>query len=379
MYSTNAKGGHRRTRTKATFAATKKGTAGPEEDTPTVRQRIAEARKSGVLNLRGLNLPSLPVAAEKLDNVSALLLGQNRLTSVPNNLPTLFPDLTYLDLSWNKLSSSLPATLAELTDLEVLDVEGNTELSTQLGPALRRLVDMSKLAVLTGDTNVSTRDLHLGETSATDESEHDDDQTEEQPAWRKDYYDTDDEEEAKLEEGGYEDDNDIATSDNRSEGSIEGDTTPLTVDNLTTEFALLMHRIAGLENDELTAAFKKRWRSGDPVFVRYVAKRYAADAGKAVTHGIVGYRKKDRKQQSQSFLNVPGSADELRTSSSPAASWHGSDESDASDDDAESAPKPLKDRSAKKQIDYARKEKERAVKAGVKAGRKTKGMVMDDQ
>ncbi|RKO85069.1 hypothetical protein BDK51DRAFT_38528 [Blyttiomyces helicus] len=64
----------RQTRTKATFVATQKAVAGPEEDTPTVRQRLAEARKTGVLDLRHLGLSQIPVDATKLAGLTALLL-----------------------------------------------------------------------------------------------------------------------------------------------------------------------------------------------------------------------------------------------------------------------------------------------------------------
>lgn len=74
MQTTAPRAGTRKTRSKATYAATKKTGAAPEEDTPTVRQRLAEARRSGVLDLRGLNLANIPVDAEKLSKISALLL-----------------------------------------------------------------------------------------------------------------------------------------------------------------------------------------------------------------------------------------------------------------------------------------------------------------
>ncbi|KAJ3164356.1 hypothetical protein HDU88_005454 [Geranomyces variabilis] len=378
MINTNSKSGGRYTRTKATFAASKKSNAAPEEDTPTVRQRIGEARKSGVLNLRGLNLPALPIAAENLNNLSALLLGQNRLTAVPNNLPTLFPNLTYLDLSWNKISS-VPAALAELDGLEVLDVEGNTELSTTLPPTMRRLIDNGKLAVLTGTERITLNDIRDAGESESEEESGTEEQTE-QAAWRKDYYDTDDE--AEAEEGGYADEN----SSNEDTGSgndddYEGLHTNMAglsvhAETLNNEFSLFMHRIIALESDALENGFRKRWRAAEPVFVRYIAKRYAADAGKATTRGVVGSRTKDRKQQLLAVggggaTGGGGSTAGSTRSLSDAGSWNGTDDG-TEDGDGEENAKPLKDRNRKRQVEYARKEKERAVKGDVKAGRKTK-------
>ncbi|KAJ3008268.1 hypothetical protein HKX48_008672 [Thoreauomyces humboldtii] len=342
--STSGKGGTRYTRTKSTFQASKKTNAGAEEDTPTVRQRISEARKTGVLNLRGLDLANLPVAAEKLENLSALLLGQNRLAQVPNGLASFFPSLTYLDLSGNRISSW--GNLADLSDLEVLDLEANPELSiNQIPSTLRRLADVGKLAIIVGDANVTARDV-AGADGTTSESDGNGEDNAEEPAWRKDYYDTDDE--AEEEEGGYAD-GDASDDDNRSDRSLESNVSDVQmVENLQTEFGLFIHRIADLDNDTILGAFRRRWKAGDGTFVRYVAKRYAADAGKAVTRGIVGSRKKDRR--------TTGEESASRTVT----------------DDEEESTRPIKDKNAKKQIHYARQDKERAVKTDIKAGRASK-------
>ncbi|KAJ3161390.1 hypothetical protein HDU86_007172 [Geranomyces michiganensis] len=387
MINTNQRSGGRYTRTKATFAASKKSNAAPEEDTPTVRQRIGEARKSGVLNLRGLNLPALPIAAENLSNLSALLLGQNRLSAVPNNLPTLFPNLTYLDLSWNKISS-VPAALAELASLELLDVEGNAELSTTLPPTMRRLIDNGKLAVLTGTERITLKDVRdAGDAGDSGQEESGTEEDAEQAAWRKDYYDTDDE--AEAEEGGYADEDSSNEDtgggdddDDDGESQLRSDMAGMSIhaETFSDEFSLFMHRVVALESDALETGFRKRWRAGDPAFVRYIAKRYAADAGKATTRGVLGSRTKDRKQQQQQLLSVAGggarggggsNAGSAR-SLSDAGSWNGSDDGTEDGADGEENPKPLKDRNRKRQVEYARKEKERAVKGDVKAGRKSK-------
>ncbi|KAI8818535.1 uncharacterized protein EV422DRAFT_621728 [Fimicolochytrium jonesii] len=365
MFNTNAKSGHRRTRTKATFAASKKTEAAPEEDTPTVRQRIAEARKTGVLDLRSLNLGKLPVAAEKLSDLLALLIGQNRLTSLPNGLSTLFPRLTYLDASANKITS-IPSSISDLDDLEILDLEDNPDIPRQLPASVRALVEMGRLAVLTGSPSVTAEDVEAGAEGddTNDDSElfeSDDAGTEEKgTAWRKEYYDTDDE--AEGEDGGYSDedgsedaDNASDIADNLSDLSLESVDAPppLAVDSLTTEFALFTHRVEALENSTIENKLKRAWRAGDAILVRYVAKRYAADAGKEVTRGVVGGK-------------------------SGRSSRQVSDEDDNAEEGGKPV-KPLRDRNAKRQMEYARKDKERAVKRDVQAGRRSKaGAMLDD-
>ncbi|KNC98292.1 uncharacterized protein SPPG_06688 [Spizellomyces punctatus DAOM BR117] len=363
MQNIKARSGQRETRTKATFAATKKTGAGPEEDTPTVRQRLSEARKTGVLDLRGLNLGNIPVDAEKLQNLSALLLGENRLTSIPADLPSIFPRLTYLDLSFNKIQS-VPNVLVDLQDLEVLDLEGNQDIPSQLPTAFRPLVEKGKLAVLRGEPDFSPSDV-LNEESFAAESEVEEVQEEgkPEPAWRKDYYDTDDE--ADHEEGGYEDDiedqDSLDNKDTRSVTSIDSNLSDgLSTDNLRVEFKLFIHRVEDLEEgDTLEARFRRRWGTGDPVFVRYISKRYRAEAGKPATHGLAGGRRKDRKNREGESRDSEVDDDHDRGSAS------------------EEEERPLKGRNAKRQVEYARKEKERSVKQGVKAGRKTKQSMME--
>ncbi|KAI8843666.1 hypothetical protein BC829DRAFT_492033 [Chytridium lagenaria] len=104
-----------------------------DEDTPTVRQRISEARKSGFLDLSGLALTALPIDALKLEDITALLLGNNKLTAVPSNLANNFPRLVYLDLSRNKITT-IPASLAELEELEILDLSSNEGLRGAMVP-----------------------------------------------------------------------------------------------------------------------------------------------------------------------------------------------------------------------------------------------------
>ncbi|KAI9091237.1 hypothetical protein DFS34DRAFT_327644 [Phlyctochytrium arcticum] len=358
MFSTTSTkgGGTRFTRTKATVTTTKKSDAGPEQDTPTVRQRLAEARKTGVLDLRSLELKGLPVDAERLKNITALLLGDNRLTAVPDL--KFFPRLTYLDISQNKISS-IPTSLADLADLEILDVEGNAEVEDKLPPAVRVLVDRGRLAVLGGAGNVTADDV--GGVAVEESDGSSEPESEKEEAWRKDYYDTDDE--AEVEEGGYEDDEEPgmavdSNSDNDDNDNSRQET--VTTDHLDTEFQLFLHRIEGLDTEsgsEFTSEYRKRWSSGDPSFVRYVAKRYGADAGKETTRGVVGKRAKDRRK-------AGGDA--------AAGDSDGDDEAPSS-----RGGKRLVDKNAKRQMDYARKSKEKFVKQDVKAGRKSKSAKMD--
>ncbi|KAI9202319.1 uncharacterized protein BJ171DRAFT_514707 [Polychytrium aggregatum] len=146
MYSTSHKHGTRPTRTKATNLASSQA-VDPNSDTPTVRQRIAEARRSGLLDLRSLNLTSIPPEACKLQNATHVLLGSNNIRTIPVDLHKMFPNLEALDLSSNRLSS-IPPGLAMLDDLEILDLEGNPDLSENLPPAFGPLED--RVAIITG-------------------------------------------------------------------------------------------------------------------------------------------------------------------------------------------------------------------------------------
>lgn len=267
----------------------------------------------------------------------------------------MFPHLTYLDLSGNKIGN-IPSTLAEVHDLEILDLEGNQDIGRRIPASLRPLIDMGKLAIFTEDANITAADMEEVETSAS-EAEPEElfepgevKDRESEQAWRKEYYDTD--EEAEVEEGGYEDEvEEEMVSGEPSDGSAESaGSDTLATDNYKIEFKLFLHRVAGLtESDTLESTFRRRWGTGDAIFVRYIAKRYAADAGKQITHGAIGLRKKDRKGEEGS----PKISDEEADSRSP------------------------KDKNAKRQRDYARKMKEREIGKDLQASRKSKGMRMD--
>ncbi|KAJ3183326.1 hypothetical protein HDU85_002352 [Gaertneriomyces sp. JEL0708] len=358
MISTNKRIGKRETRTKATFQATRKTAARPEEDTPTVRQRLSEARKSGVLDLRGLGLSNIPVDAERLTSLAALLLGDNKFTAIPNDLPKLFPNLSFLDFSNNRVPV-IPNTVAELADLQLLDVESNPELPETIPAPFTPLLDQGRLAIFIGSPDVSD----VGDDESADSGNDDDramqvdgsedDQEEEEASWRKDYYDTDDEgeyDELETEEGGYESDND--TTDASGQESVERQQGPLPTTGLNKEFRVFTRRLEEFA-PELISQFKQRWQAGDPVLVRYISKRYASVVGKATAHGQVGYRKKDLKPA------------KVVSEDADAVSEESSDESD------EGTP-ALKDKNAKRQREYARKQKERSYKGDVKAGRRSK-------
>lgn len=115
--------GTRATRTKATFAPPQLPTDA-KEDTPLIRQRISEARRTNFLDLRNLSLRSIPLEALKLDSLTHLLLGNNQITLIPSDLNKTYPNLRVIDFSHNKITT-VPSTLSDLCDMEILDIEGN--------------------------------------------------------------------------------------------------------------------------------------------------------------------------------------------------------------------------------------------------------------
>ncbi|KAJ3195895.1 hypothetical protein HK101_010727 [Irineochytrium annulatum] len=195
-----------------------------DEDTPTVRQRINEGRKSGFLDLTGLGLTTLPVDAAKLSDLTALLLGNNGLIAVPGNLASTFPRLVYLDLSGNKIST-IPASLAELEELEVLDLTSNeglrgSQVPTGFGPIRHRVAIFI-----------------------------DDEQVEENLPSPVDEPSTDIE----------------AVRDKYSTGT-----------EVDSEARRFFRRLETLENaEDLQSFFARRLAAGDSVFIKYLTRRYS--------------------------------------------------------------------------------------------------------
>ncbi|KAJ3106592.1 hypothetical protein HDU97_005957 [Phlyctochytrium planicorne] len=210
-----------------------------DEDTPTVRQRLNEARKSGFLDLSSLSLTTLPQDALKLEEITALLLGNNKLTAVPSNLANNFPRLVYLDLSRNEITT-IPAILAELEDLQILDLSSNeglkgNALPTGFGPIRHRV------AVFIDDEETE-QDEATGEADTSyDHNQNADD-------------DEDDEEE-------------------------EGDDLPKRrrdfVEDVALEAKRFFRRLELLDDyEDLASFFKRQLAARDPGFIKYLLRRY---------------------------------------------------------------------------------------------------------
>ncbi|RKO85068.1 hypothetical protein BDK51DRAFT_26713, partial [Blyttiomyces helicus] len=293
--------------------------------------------------------------------------GNNLFRTIPNFLPQTFPHLTYLDFSHNKILA-VPPNLSDLEDLELLDVEGNTELPSQLPPTLRSLVDMGKLMVF----HEPPEDLDV-------EMDVDEDEDAEKPKPKKsEYYETDEEDEDDDEDGGG-----VGMERGGSRGSVKMERTgssrgtlapewagsltvvamartasassvassaglePLSTDALREEARLFFARVVAAEDAELESTLRRRWAVGDAALVKYVARRYAQEAGKPIVVGGGGPRRGTPRE---------GRSDD-----------EGSVEGGESDDEALVARK-----AASRQVDFARKVKERNLKQELREGRKMK-------
>ena len=88
-----------------------------------IARAIETAKQTGLLDLSGNQLTSLPAEIGKLTNMTRLDLNGNQLTSLPAEIGVL-TKLWQLDLSGNQLTS-LPAEIGELTNLKELNLRGN--------------------------------------------------------------------------------------------------------------------------------------------------------------------------------------------------------------------------------------------------------------
>ncbi|KAJ3051092.1 hypothetical protein HK097_007936 [Rhizophlyctis rosea] len=370
MQNISSKSGQRESRTRATYQASTKSREEAAGDTPTVRQRISEARRSGILDLRGMGLTQIPVDATKIHQLTALLLGNNKFTSIPVNIVQSFPSLAYLDFSNNRITS-VPNTLAELEDLEILDLEGNPELPSQIPPAFGPLTEVGKLAFLLGDVS----DLDAGSVSLSEESEEEE---HEQPV-KSDRYDTDDEEDYNHSDEEYHSDKDSqpqslaqkrykdfldapSTGDASSDRSARSTHSTIDFDSLDPEFRALMSRIVALDNDRIESSLRKRWSANDTVLAKYVAKRYGGE--------VRGQGRSSGKGRKSGVRARKGVVD-----ATPDHSDHSFEEDDGEEgaEGEEAAGAHGRAASARKrEKEAARRLKERHMKRQVHGGRKVK-------
>jgi Leucine-rich repeat (LRR) protein len=103
------------------------------------------AASSGVLDLSGKGLTSIPADVFTRTDLEYLDLSGNRLTGAPQSQIGQLKNLTFLDLSDNALTG-LPAELGKLSKLETLDASNNnlTGLPMEIGNLTQlRLLDVS--------------------------------------------------------------------------------------------------------------------------------------------------------------------------------------------------------------------------------------------
>jgi internalin A len=109
------------------------------------RRRIEEALRSNSieLDLRRLNLTTLPESISLLSNLRQLLLGNNQLTVLPESI-TQLSNLEILEASHNQITV-IPESIGYLTSLEHLELSNN-KLAT-IPEALNRLVRLENLHI----------------------------------------------------------------------------------------------------------------------------------------------------------------------------------------------------------------------------------------
>ncbi|KAJ3085650.1 Leucine-rich repeat-containing protein 57 [Quaeritorhiza haematococci] len=317
----------RQTRSKATFHVTKLQIRRREE-TPTIKQRIAEAQKTGFLDLRHQGLTQIPQEALKLLNLRILLLGNNQLRSLPPNFDRIFPALTYLDLSNNRLSF-VPPTLVNLDQLQILDLEGNHNNADNgwlTLPAAFRPLLADRLAVFlepvdTADVEVELENrLHLELLNRR--------------GWMKDV-------------GAH---------------GREKETDPdAALDVLTTsrpEFIVFLNRLEKMERPELERALRQQFRDVD--FLKYLERRYH-DEAVAILAKSEAQRSWKRLQRQHTQLR--------RHNPDQIQDEYERQPTDDEDDNVEAFEKKIEKRNG---THVARRVKERTVKSRIQLGRRWK-------
>ena len=87
------------------------------------------------LHLDGNNLGSLPDALQTLSLLQVIRLPENIFREIPEIL-TRMPSLKKIIISYNKLTGDIPAGMADLPELELLDLTGNGGLKKNAGTAI---------------------------------------------------------------------------------------------------------------------------------------------------------------------------------------------------------------------------------------------------
>ncbi|KAJ3072249.1 Leucine-rich repeat-containing protein 57 [Quaeritorhiza haematococci] len=327
----SAKTATRQTRSKATFHVTKLQIR-RQEETPTIKQRIAEAQKTGFLDLRHQGLTQIPQQALKLSHLRILLLGNNQLRSLPPNFDRLFPTLTYLDLSNNRLSF-VPPTLVNLDQLQILDLEGNhnnTNNESLTLPAAFRPLLGDRLAVFlepvdTADVEVELENrLHLELLNRR--------------GWMED-----------VGAHGREQETDPDAALNVRMASRP-------------EFIIFLNRLEKMERPELERALRQQFSDVD--FPKYLVRRYH-DEAIAILTNAEAQRSRKRLQRQHTSTQLRSHNPEQVRDKHDRQTTEALDE----DDNVEAFEKRIEKRN---RTHVARRVKERTVKSRIQLGRRWK-------
>ena len=98
-----------------------------------------------LLDLHGNILQALPMGLRRLERLTSLNLSHNRLENPVLDVISQIPSLRELKLGNNSLAGSLPSSICELTQLEVLDLQANRFLA--LPEAFCELASLKSLNV----------------------------------------------------------------------------------------------------------------------------------------------------------------------------------------------------------------------------------------
>ncbi|KAJ3414111.1 hypothetical protein HDV05_007055 [Chytridiales sp. JEL 0842] len=281
MYMTQKRQGARgdkvRNASKANLNASLSKMTLTAENSATVRQRVAEAKRSGFLDLSSLGLSMLPEGVAEMGHLSALMLGNNNFTSVPSNISENFPNLVYLDLSDNEITS-IPSSLAELEELRILDLSGNEGLEgvpipSSFGPRRTEIavfVDNEPDAGIDEDDEDNTANLdENGDaySDSEDEEEEEDDENLNEPRVKQ-------------------------VRDHAEDVALES--------------LRFFRRLAELEDaKDLESTFRRLLASKDTEFIKYLLKRYSRggsgsgddDEGSEEDHEAKIAKRKNMKEQ----------------------------------------------------------------------------------
>ena len=94
---------------------------------------LKDIRSLRELHLDGNNLASLPDSFQNLCQLQVIRLPENRFREIPEIL-TQMPSLKKIIISYNKLTGVIPAGMADLPELELLDITGNGNMNKAAGP-----------------------------------------------------------------------------------------------------------------------------------------------------------------------------------------------------------------------------------------------------